>query len=222
MKVLETMVVAILTLGLTTGCPDGDDSCSDDSCDTCGNGYCGQEEHLLANCPRDCGYDVCGDGFCSVDEDWHVLCPEDCGSGFCGNGICDTERYEDCSSCVDDCGSCNDSGGDADADADVTACVACSVTGDWNMHQLFSNGDDVPFTSHFDQDGNNVVGNASGGSAGYCDYAGTNTNGSVSLRCTSGTWWAEYVGVLTDSSHMEGTWSRYDGMGGTWYGDRQP
>src|SRR5687767_6348071 len=48
--------------------------------------------------------ELCGDGLCSRFEDCS-FCPEDCGScGFCGDGICDFG--ESCSTCSNDCGIC--------------------------------------------------------------------------------------------------------------------
>ncbi len=210
MRKFWMMVVAILALGafFSTGCPDGDDSCSDGHCDVCGNGYCGEAEYA--------------DG----------TCPEDCGSGFCGDGICEGlgAGRETCTICAVDCGTCPDGGADADADSDTTdddgtteeaACPTCPiVTGDWAL-TYHRNSDGVDYTKsvHLDQDGSLVTGYDED-----CEYSGTiSESGYISLfRDCPGIDRTVTGNFTATPTHMEGEWYALDASdSGTWFANPQ-
>jgi hypothetical protein len=204
-KFWMTTMVAIMALGLTTGCPD-DDSCPVNICDECGNGFCGAEEYAGGECP------------------------EDCGSGFCGDGICEGlgAGRETCSICPDDCGTCSDGDADADADSDTTEddgdtseVVNCpNIAGDWALtYRESESGMEGHYTLTLEQSGCLVIGWDED-----CEYTGSVLEtGYVSLYRDCYSRDRTVTGTFQTPPHMQGDWSIEETppLHGTWWADPQ-
>jgi hypothetical protein len=247
-KFWMTMMVAILALGaMTTGCPDGDNSCRETYlCDTCGNEFCGEAEHESGSCPGDCGSGLswCGDGACDITMGHEncTSCPADC--DFCGGGDAGWCTPEICTSnCIADGfvgGECIADNmfcecfyslpdADADSDADATeddtdtseADANCpSVAGNWTLtYRENESGMESHHPLTLEQDGCLVI----GWDDSSCECTGTiSSSGYVSLYRDCYSRDRTVTGNFTQPPpRMEGNWNIEESppIHGTWWAD---
>lgn len=186
------MVVAILALGaMTTGCPDGDDSCSSGSCDVCGNEYCGEAEYASGSCPADCGYGYCGDGICEelgAGRETCATCPSDCRTGCSSDADADSDAE-------------TDTAGDDGDTSEVASCP--DVSGDWALtYRNTETGAEDHLLLTLEQDGCLVI-----GVDDNCEYSGSVlATGYISLYRDCYTTDRTVSGTFTDPPHMRGDW----------------
>lgn len=146
-RAAAAVFVVVPMMLLFAGCSLIVSSERDEDPNTCGNGFCDEDEYPT-NCPEDCEAVGCGNNVCDPPLENAGTCPDDCEDiPLCGNGGCEPEETEE--SCPHDCAPFQCGNGMCDPGENLSNCPQdCALCGNNVIDgNEFCDGQDLGFES---------------------------------------------------------------------------